>query len=479
MNTLTKRSAEQLASADTARWDAVLGARHDVRRPLRLRRQLDRRLLPAVVPQPPAAARSRAFFETPAAARAAGFRACRRCKPDAAAAAPIRGSSKIRRACVYLANVDGHPSLATLAARLGGSPYHLQRNFKRLVGVTPREYADAVPPAQGQGARCVSAATSPARCSTPATDRAAASTSARRPSSAWRRRPIAAAAPAWSIGYTIVDSHALGRLLVAATSRGVCAVAMGASDAELTRALSREYPAATITADAGALARWTSAILAHLAGGGRAWICRSTCRRRRFSGRSGRRSRRFRTARRARTARWPLHRPAACGACRRTRLRHQSGGARDSVPPGRARGRRHGRLPLGSGAEGSAVSGTEGQEGNRHRGKAGREGDGSADDCRGADDRRSARGSRLGRRRGVARRPGVRALPAISTGRVPTLAGLYSQDTRFRSRIDMSRFRFGVGEYKYFAAPLPGLSSRCARSCIRDSRRSRTVGRSG
>ena len=51
--------------------------------------------------------------------------------------------NKIRRACVYLANVDGHPSLASLARHLGGSPYHLQRNFKRIVGVTPREYAEA------------------------------------------------------------------------------------------------------------------------------------------------------------------------------------------------------------------------------------------------------------------------------------------------------------------------------------------------
>src|SRR4029077_2672528 len=62
--------------------------------------------------------------------------------------APARGADpwidKIRRACVYLSNVEGHPSLATLAARLGGSPYHLQRNFKRLVGVSPREYAEAV-----------------------------------------------------------------------------------------------------------------------------------------------------------------------------------------------------------------------------------------------------------------------------------------------------------------------------------------------
>src|SRR6266545_8233073 len=82
------------------------------------------------------------FFESPATARHAGFRACRRCHPDASAG-PDPWVEKIRRACVYLGNVDGHPSLATLARRVGGSPYHLQRNFKRLVGVSPREYAEA------------------------------------------------------------------------------------------------------------------------------------------------------------------------------------------------------------------------------------------------------------------------------------------------------------------------------------------------
>jgi AraC family transcriptional regulator, regulatory protein of adaptative response / methylated-DNA-[protein]-cysteine methyltransferase len=67
------------------------------------------------------------------------------------------------------------------------------------------------------------------------------------------------------IRYTIVES-ALGRLLVASTARGVCAVAMGSSDAELERALAREYPSATIAADRGVLAKWTHAILAHLEG---------------------------------------------------------------------------------------------------------------------------------------------------------------------------------------------------------------------
>ena len=58
----------------------------------------------------------------------------------------------------------------------------------------------------------------------------------------------------------------LGRLLVAATDRGVCAVSMGSSDAELKRALAREYPAATVRRDTSGLARWTKEILTHLAG---------------------------------------------------------------------------------------------------------------------------------------------------------------------------------------------------------------------
>src|SRR5262249_37055562 len=83
------------------------------------------------------------FFETPAEAERERFRACKRCQPQAAALIDP-WTDKIRRACVYLSNVEGHPSLATLARRVGGSPYHLQRNFKRIVGLTPREFADAL-----------------------------------------------------------------------------------------------------------------------------------------------------------------------------------------------------------------------------------------------------------------------------------------------------------------------------------------------
>jgi AraC family transcriptional regulator, regulatory protein of adaptative response / methylated-DNA-[protein]-cysteine methyltransferase len=208
-----------------------------------------------------------AFYETTEAARRAGFRACLRCKPDQTAMAADPWVDKIRRACVYLANVDGHPALATLAARLGGSPYHLQRNFKRLVGVSPREYAEAcrlgkVKRRLRRSADVTGAMVDAGYGSSSRFYERAAPKLGMAPS-VYRR-----GGEGMEIQYTIVNSPngALGRLLVAATPRGVCAVAMGANDNELTRALEREYPAAAISADAGALAQSATAIVAHLAG---------------------------------------------------------------------------------------------------------------------------------------------------------------------------------------------------------------------
>src|SRR5947209_8288461 len=82
------------------------------------------------------------FFASSAEAARVGYRPCRRCRPEQPATVDP-WIDKVRRACVYLANVDGHLPLARLAARVGGSPHHFQRSFKRIVGVTPREYADA------------------------------------------------------------------------------------------------------------------------------------------------------------------------------------------------------------------------------------------------------------------------------------------------------------------------------------------------
>ena len=203
------------------------------------------------------------FFDSIDEAKQGGFRACKRCKPDATAAVDP-WIEKVRRATVYLANVEGHPSLARLAARLGGSPYHVQRNFKRIVGITPREYADAVrlktvKRRLRQGAEVTGAMLDAGYGSSSRFYERAAPKLGMKPS-AYRRGGAGE-----QIDYAIVASP-LGKLLVAATSRGVCSVSMAGNDAELTRALKDEYPRATLSADAGRLSNWTSAILEHLDG---------------------------------------------------------------------------------------------------------------------------------------------------------------------------------------------------------------------
>ena len=204
------------------------------------------------------------FFDRPDAARRAGFRACKRCKPDTTVASVDPWIEKVRRATVYLSNVEGHPSLARLAARLGGSPYHLQRNFKRIVGVSPREYADAcrlqtVRKRLKEGGDVTGAMLDAGYGSSSRFYERAVSKFGMSPTT-YRKGGAGLA-----IRFATVDSP-LGRLLVAATDRGVCSVMMGDSDQPLEQALRREFASATIESDTGALSTWTSAIVAHLEG---------------------------------------------------------------------------------------------------------------------------------------------------------------------------------------------------------------------
>ena len=164
------------------------------------------------------------FFDTPDEAEGAGFRPCRRCRPRDVVG-PDPWVERIRCACVYLANVDGHLPLASLARRLGGSPYHLQRNFKRIVGITPRQYAEACRlqrVKQGlRGRRSVTDATLDAGFGSSSRLYERAVPKLGMTPSTYRRGGEGAA-----ISFTTVESP-MGRLLVAATPRGVCRVSMG------------------------------------------------------------------------------------------------------------------------------------------------------------------------------------------------------------------------------------------------------------
>ena len=75
-------------------------------------------------------------------AEAAGFRPCRRCRPDRAAGGSAH-AAKIAAACRAIESADEMPSLGDLARMAGLSPHHFHRVFKAATGVTPREYAAA------------------------------------------------------------------------------------------------------------------------------------------------------------------------------------------------------------------------------------------------------------------------------------------------------------------------------------------------
>jgi AraC family transcriptional regulator of adaptative response/methylated-DNA-[protein]-cysteine methyltransferase len=82
------------------------------------------------------------FYATPAQAQAAGFRACKRCKPDRRSLREEH-AAKVAEACRLIEAAAEPPKLDELAAKVGLSPYHFHRIFKSIVGVTPKAYAVA------------------------------------------------------------------------------------------------------------------------------------------------------------------------------------------------------------------------------------------------------------------------------------------------------------------------------------------------
>ncbi|MBI3667972.1 MAG: bifunctional DNA-binding transcriptional regulator/O6-methylguanine-DNA methyltransferase Ada [Acidobacteria bacterium] len=204
------------------------------------------------------------FFEQPEAAERAGYRPCRRCQPRKPAA-PDPQAEMVRRVCRYIAeNPEGPLTLAAFATEAGVSPHHLQRTFRRLLGITPRQYADAL-----RVGRLKNSLREGNNVTT-ALYAAGYGSSSRLYEGARERLGMTPATyrhggAAMHIVYTIVDSP-LGRLLVAATDKGICGVSLGDSDKTLEQFLREEYPKAEIERDSGGLVRWVRPLLGHLSG---------------------------------------------------------------------------------------------------------------------------------------------------------------------------------------------------------------------
>jgi AraC family transcriptional regulator of adaptative response/methylated-DNA-[protein]-cysteine methyltransferase len=206
------------------------------------------------------------FFRSAADARAAGFRACRRCLPDKAVDRDPDNDT-VRRLSRFIEEYDSADrplTLAVMSDYMKLSPSHLQRTFTRVMGVSPRRYAEM------DRVKRLKLLVRDGNRVTGALYEAGYGSSSRLYEGAARRLGMTPGAykkggNGMKIGYTVVDCP-LGRLLVAATDKGVSAVSIGQSDGALEKALREEYPEAEIIKDRDGLDEYVRALLSYLEG---------------------------------------------------------------------------------------------------------------------------------------------------------------------------------------------------------------------
>src|SRR6266853_4975399 len=199
-----------------------------------------------------------AFHETTAAAEAAGFRPCKRCRPNEGSQAD-RHIAAIGRACALIRASDELPSLAELAGAAGISRFHFHRVFKQITGATPRawgkahrlgRFADRLDAGESvAGAVYAAGFGASSRAYEAAANGLGMTPGARRHGGRGE-----------TIRFTTVETG-LGWALVAATERGICMTALGDERAALEAELRRRFPAALIWPADAKLTAWAEQIV--------------------------------------------------------------------------------------------------------------------------------------------------------------------------------------------------------------------------
>lgn len=191
--------------------------------------------------------RNVAFHDSPEAAARAGFRPCKRCRPDERDR-HARHADAVAAACRRIEQAldmgDAPPDLAALAAGAGLSPFHFHRVFKDAAGVTPRAYAASVRAARvkaglGAAASVTEAIYDAGYGSNGRFYEASSGVLGMRPR-AWRD-----GGRGEEIRFAVGDCS-LGAILVAATGAGVCAIELGDDPQALLAALQDRFPRATL-----------------------------------------------------------------------------------------------------------------------------------------------------------------------------------------------------------------------------------------
>jgi AraC family transcriptional regulator of adaptative response/methylated-DNA-[protein]-cysteine methyltransferase len=203
------------------------------------------------------------FFQQPSEAERAGYRACLRCKPKSA-----DGNTNlklVKAICRYIEqHLDEPITLSGLGARFDRSPFYLQRSFKAILGVTPRAYAECCRTKQLkrnlQAGHSVTRAMYDAGYSSSSRLYERTASQLGMTPDKYRRGSVAVV-----IRYSCTDSP-LGRMLIAATGKGICAIQFGDSDEEIELGLKHEFPFAIRRRDDEALHAWTQDLLRHMGG---------------------------------------------------------------------------------------------------------------------------------------------------------------------------------------------------------------------
>jgi AraC family transcriptional regulator of adaptative response/methylated-DNA-[protein]-cysteine methyltransferase len=203
------------------------------------------------------------FFAEPAQAEQAGYRACLRCRPKSIGRHERADSA--RAICRFIEqHLDEPVTLEILGTEFNQSPFHLQRRFKAALGVTPREYADScrlrLLKRNLQAGDSVTRAMYDAGYGSSSRLYERTASQLGMTPDKYRRGAIAA-----TVRYACADSP-LGRMLIAATERGICAIQFARTDGELIEGLRREFPFATRKPDQGGLRAWVGALLKHMRG---------------------------------------------------------------------------------------------------------------------------------------------------------------------------------------------------------------------
>ena len=185
------------------------------------------------------------FYAGPDDARAAGFRACLRCRPEQPLGAAQ--AAMIAETCRHIETADSEPTLEQLARRAGLSPFHFHRVFKAATGLTPKAYA------RGHRARRVREELAGGGRVTDALYDAGFNSSGRFYEST---NEILGMTPTrfrnggdgTDVRFAVADTS-LGALLVAESDKGICAVALGDDPDTLVRDLQDRFPKARLIGD--------------------------------------------------------------------------------------------------------------------------------------------------------------------------------------------------------------------------------------